>query len=193
MIMKPMASLTGLALAAFFGATIALAPPAQALTSEQSAALAAADQEGSEALARELAAQASLSPADWRDLLDAAITLEPDAAPLLAATLAAVIPVEATEIALEAGGAGNIAVCGAVAGMVPAAAAELSATCGPLDDAYVAALEDIVLLASKLAAGGRQQAAVVEPNTRTTIQNDESELKDHNDLELEDDEVPSPN
>lgn len=181
MIMKPIASLAGLALAAFL-VTGAVPQPAQALTSEQSAALAAADQDGSEGLATELAAQALLSPADWRDLLDTAVSLDPDAAALLAATLAAVIPVEATEIALAAGGEGNATVCAAVAGVVPAATAALTAACGPF---YVGGVSDTVLLAHQLAARASQLAAVSEPDTRVTIQNDESELKD--------DGTPSPN
>ena len=181
---KQVIGLASLALAAFLIASGA-ALPAHALTSEQSSALAAADQEGSEALARELAAQALVSPADWRDLLEAATTLDPDAAALLAATLAAVIPVEATEIALEAGGEENAMVCAAVAAIVPAASGELEAACGPFDSADGSALNDLVLLARKLAAGGRQQAAVLEPNTRVTIQNGKSELKDGT--------TPSPN
>lgn len=177
MFMKSAGSLAGLVLAAVL-ATSAIPQLAQALTPEQSAALTAADEDGREALASELAAQALVSPADWRDLLNAAITLDPESTALLAATLAAVIPVAATDIALEAGGQDDVFVCALVATMVPAAYRELYAACGPFDDADAAALNDLALLARKSAASGRQLAAVLEPNTRVTIQNGRSELRD---------------
>jgi hypothetical protein len=173
-----------LALAAFLFAA-GVPQPAQALTPEQSDALAAADQEGSEALARELAAQALVSPTDWPDLLDAATALDPDAATLLAATLAAVIPVKATEIAGEAGCGTDAAVCAAVAAIVPPATGELEAEYGSFDDAEGPELRSLVLTARKLAAGGRQEAAVSKPNTRVTIQKGKSELQDG--------QTPSPN
>ena len=155
------------------------------LTPEQSATLAKASDGGAQALATELAVQVLADPSAWEDLLAQALALDPDSAPLFAATLALLLPVEAVNIAEAAGGASDPIVVAAVASAVPAAEAELEAAFGPIDSGDSEIANAYVNQAENARDQGQQLADAGTTERESDLQNDSSSLQD--------DETPSPN